>query len=179
MSRTAYHHHHHRQPEYHRVGGASTILPSDQPPPRQFSLSILPSRSLALIPLCLFCTARYPLRSSRKTRQAGRVPLAFARSGLLIRPRRCASRARAVSTLPLKSTTRMPRETKAWGFPPRVESGTLPDECCWCCGFRITNCRHEHLPVTKLSPRGRQNTLPCRSYFLNNASPTIRDLSKM
>ena len=42
-----------------------------------------------------------------------RVPLAFARSGLLIRTRRCASRARAVSTLPLKITTRMPRETKA------------------------------------------------------------------
>lgn len=52
-----------------------------------------------------------PARQSQAS--FARVPLAFARSGLLIRTRRCASRARAVSTLPLKTTTRMPRETKA------------------------------------------------------------------
>lgn len=179
MSRTAYHHH--RQPEYHRVGGASTILPSDQPPPRQLSLSILPGLAPLLRSLSV-SFARYPLRSSRKTKQAGRVPLAFARSGLLIRPRRCASRARAVSTLPLKSATRMPRETKAWGFrPPPPPRGK------WNASGRmllVLWLSHHQLP-TRTSP-GYQTftTWPTKDSSLSlllwdNASPTTRDLSKM
>lgn len=167
MSRTAYHHHHHRQPEYHRVGGTSTIRPTP-------SLAVL---SLSFLLSVSFATPYTP--RGRPGRQAGRVPLAFARSGLLIRPRRCASRARAVFTLPLKSATRMPRETKAWGFPPRGKwnaSGRLLPPLAFASPTAGTNVATSIPWLPNFHHVADKKLLRCSSAF--HASSTLVDLSK-
>lgn len=177
MSRTAYHHH--RQPEYHRVGGASTILPSDQPPPRPLSLSILPSRSLATGPSLSLLHGTLPLTLLAED-QAGRQGAIGLRSVWVANQ---AAKVRIPSTRRFHVAVEKRHEDATWDesvriFPPRGKwnaSGRM---------LLVPQLSHHQLP-TRTFPRYQTfATWPTKDSFpplilLNNASPIIRDLSKM